>query len=351
MGGHALSRPSMRVTAKNYARISQDILKQLNEVLPNRLAIVPAYYQKPDFGDIDIVVNGRLSSNDFLAIDNTGIFIEKVRNGPVTSYAYPLDDKGNVFQVDIITTDTFDFTLSYFSFNDLGNFIGRAAHYAGFKFGHNGLFYIVRSLDNSNHVLGEILLTCKWDEALTFLRYDAANYLRGAQGGFQTLRDIFTFTASSAWFRPESVALENRNHIARMRDKKRPNYVGLVKWLNDSNLMPSYLTDAEKEKAIESKREHRKMALSLAKTEFPNFAVELARIFDAEAQNKLVKEKFSGKEIATWTGLTGKALGEFFAAVKNQFSSKEEFQNWVLSSTTQDIQQAVLNWMSSFTPQ
>src|SRR5699024_5199762 len=106
-----------------------------------RYHVVPAYRSKPDFGDVDIVV-----ASDGLPDDWQERLIRAlgsrahVSNGPVFSLEY------DRFQVNILlqSESNFDFASRYFAWNNLGNLIGRIAHHLGFKFGHDGLWYVNR---------------------------------------------------------------------------------------------------------------------------------------------------------------------------------------------------------------
>ena len=207
-------------------------------------AFIPCYFEKDSFGDLDflttnnhVVIIEKLQKADDVEI------IGKVKGGNCTSYAIRFNSiSPKAFQLDIIHVDTsvFHFALHYFSFNDLGNFIGRIASAARIKFGFDGMFrkvYLnnhgdiipVYSLkeqqpnDNSHSTVvkkTEVLLTCNFFTALDFLGFDVERYKQG----FATLDEIFEFIYQSKFFKESYFSFDNRPADMRARDKKRANY-------------------------------------------------------------------------------------------------------------------------------
>lgn len=207
-------------------------------------AFIPCYFEKDSFGDLDflttnnhVVIIEKLQKADDVEI------IGKVKGGNCTSYAIRFNSiSPKAFQLDIIHVDAsaFHFALHYFSFNDLGNFIGRIASAARIKFGFDGMFrkvYLnnhgdiipVYSLkeqqpnDNSHSTVvkkTEVLLTCNFFTALDFLGFDVERYKQG----FATLDEIFEFIYQSKFFKESYFSLDNRPADMRARDKKRANY-------------------------------------------------------------------------------------------------------------------------------
>lgn len=55
MGGNALSCTSVRLTKKNYDRVSGDCVAKLRALYPGkRVEALGSYHSKADFGDCDI---------------------------------------------------------------------------------------------------------------------------------------------------------------------------------------------------------------------------------------------------------------------------------------------------------
>ncbi|WP_434717162.1 hypothetical protein P5X00_35555 [Paraburkholderia sp. A2RO-4L] len=229
MGGNALSMTAVRLTKSNFERVSAQCVERLQAAFPaHRIAVIPAYRTKADFGDCDILITsaGYDPHKAAAALDA----VEVVRNGPVTSVGVVVRDElpgtdGNVFQADLIAIEpeAFDYALGYFSFNDLGNLVGCTAHRAGLSHKHNGLWFYVRDGD---YKFRDICLTRDYDVALRFLGYDPAQF----HAGFEQLEDIFEYVAGSTFFNRDIFLLENRNAKSRIRDRKRRTYMEFLKW-------------------------------------------------------------------------------------------------------------------------
>lgn len=122
MGGTALSIIASRLTRENYFPLVGQVVATLRELYPNgRIAAIPAYRTKPDYGDLDVLVEAA-DYDPFMAADVLGA-VELVRNGPVTSLGLTIRPglgplPGNVFQVDLIRADpgTYDYALGYFAY-------------------------------------------------------------------------------------------------------------------------------------------------------------------------------------------------------------------------------------------
>lgn len=209
-------------------------------------AVIPCYFEKDSFGDLDfLTTNNHVSVIEKLKKADDVEIVGKVKGGNCTSYAIRFNSiSPKAFQLDIIHVDksVFNFALHYFSFNDLGNFIGRIASAARIKFGFDGMFRKVyfnnhgdmipvyslkeqqsQANDNSYYTVvnkTEVLLTCDFFTALDFLGFDIERYKQG----FATLDEIFEFVYQSKYFKESYFSLDNRPADMRARDKKRANY-------------------------------------------------------------------------------------------------------------------------------
>lgn len=314
MGGSALNvTETRRYAADEYHTLARQVVGELQARLPDaRIAAVQAYAAKPDFGDLDVVVEN-LDAKQRLEPELASMGVtEVIRNGPVWSLGW------GDFQVDLIfqSSHDFEFATRYFAFNDLGNLIGRTAHHMGFKFGHNGLRYVVR---DGNNKLGELVLTKDFATALDFLGFDAARYAQG----FQTLESVFTFAASSPYYDPQPFLLEHRSHRARVRDAKRPTYTAFLRYAE------AFAADPAPQAGL-----GREAHLERAKTRFPTFADELATAEAMHARRKQVKVIFNGNLVAEATGLEGKLLGAFMCQLREDAATHGgDLDGWVLAAT------------------
>lgn len=299
MGGNALSEPSVRLGREDYFNLWNKL-----KMSKFQLFLIPSYREKESFGDMDILIPSSYGKNydnyKRLALEDVGLkIIEEVRNGSVTSFG--IETKQGLFQIDLISEhlDTLPFAYHYFAYNDMGNLLGRVARSAGVKLGHRGLFYTQRAKDNDNVVLKEHLLTSKWNEALSFLKYDAERYGKG----FNVLEDIFEYVMSSPFYDFNKFDLTQRNRKARIRDAKRPNYRAFLE----------YASANPKQKSSEN-------TLQRTFEWFPAFEKEYIVCENNNHLDKLYKEKYNGDIVRSVTGLEGKELGKFMSVLSRELT-------------------------------
>lgn len=319
MGGNALKKHTVRIPASEYSDLVKHCTGKIKELYPNaRVLAIPAYSQKQDFGDLDLLV----CDSDFNPLDAAVVLdaVELVRNGSVTSIGVMVG-ADSLFQVDLIKmpAEHFDYALNYFSFNDLGNLCGRIAHKMGLKHGHDGLTYTLR---DGTHQFGEIVLTTDFDKALAFLGYSSERFHQG----FDTLEDIFRFTVSTPFFNKEIFLLENRNHAARVRDRKRKTYMEFLTWVESQKDLPSFVFPHDKSEWFPR-----------VNSFFPQFQAEYDVAWARLEKTRAVAAKFSGEWVAQLTGLEGKALGVVMRRFKESFESGDAMREFVLETSLEDL--------------
>jgi hypothetical protein len=136
----------------NLGRISRDRYleteKTMREYLDRKVGAaayrIPPYYSaKPDFGDMDIIIQLKDASTwqtlrqEFV----TDLGVTETRSGGgVFSTVY------QGLQVDYFTAapEFFESTYNYLSFNDLGNLLGKICRRFNLKYGEEGLAYVFR---------------------------------------------------------------------------------------------------------------------------------------------------------------------------------------------------------------
>lgn len=312
MGGNALAPfGAKRVDRKVAEVVTAQVMDLLSSIadeqgLPFDCRLVPAYRSKPDFGDLDFVVDAR-----FMDGLPRKLLIEKLERalggpvpthagGPVFSFGYPLPE-GGCLQVDLIRspTEEVQVAVDYFSWNDLGNLIGRIAHKMGLKYGHNGLWMVLR---DGTHQFDTVLISRKTDEILKFLGY---SYERWAQG-FEDREEIYRFTVSTPLFNKSIYDLDNRNHIARTREKKRPVYMEFLAWLENPPV------GFAKHVFAEDKAEYLPVVFSA----FPHVKADYEAKWAALEELKFLKQRFNASVVTALTGLEHEALGRFMASFK-----------------------------------
>lgn len=294
MGGKVFPDFTRRYDAEEYFELVPEVLS-IAETFSSKCTVIPAYASKESFGDMDVLfvqtkpLDAQLLDSLFYSGGNVS------HNGGVWSLVH----KG--FQIDLINTpdDEFDYALNYFRFNDRGNLVGRLAHKLGLKHGHDGLWFPVRSAD---HTLGEVLLTNDPIEAEKFLdvvSLDSAD----------TLEVVFENVAASKYFNPDIFLLENRNHTARTRDRKRSTYTAFLEWCK--NLPEREYYQFEKDKTVY----HKKIFKA-----FPHTKKE----FDALWRRKLMVDQaatmFNGDIVKEATLREGTDLGELMKVLKTELT-------------------------------
>ncbi len=327
MGGNAFENLK-RLSASEYKPFEAHVLAELQTIYP-RLAALTYYRQKPDFGDLDVLVckpqPERADFEVFLAQLGAD---DVVYNKDITSFRY------QDFQVDLIYVDPqfFESAQFYFGYNDLNNLIGRIAHKLGLKFGWDGLSYQIRT--ESGHRAQKIQLSTNPAEIYAFLDYDYARW----QSGFDSLEEIFDFVTHSRYFNPQIYAYENLNSINRTRNRKRQTYTCFLEWLQAPEQSQRLADKAYQYYADKSPY------LIKIHNAFPaaDLLGQLKDYADADAAHEARKIKFNGKLVSQWNGLTSKALGQSIKQFKLDTSS--DFEGYLDQHSAAEIKADFLAW-------
>ena len=300
MGGNALKIvKTRRYNSKEYNHLIIEISKLLNE---NNIDFnIPLSYNlKKSHGDLDVLIRNFNIKN----IDNKNL-IQKIFNPKeivVNTNCISFDYKE--FQVDFIFVEASDWEPSkiYFSYNDLGNLMGRIAYSLGFRYGHFGLKY-------TTYYLGKkysFIISNEPEKIFKFLGFDWNTYLNG----FNTLEDTFKYVINSKYFNAKIFDYENLNHQNRTRNKKRVNYNAFLNYINNNFSLEEKIID----------KEHFKLkAENYFKIDITNKINQWKKNIDFI---KKASEKFNGNIIMNeFPILKGKKLGD---AIKNYKKSINE---------------------------
>lgn len=330
MGGNALKMlKTVRLDKEHYEYVSQGMVEILKQTFPKaRIEVIPAYASKKSFGDLDILISG-VTMDKLLKFATESLKTPQYyQNGGVLSIGVDVTallKSYGWFQVDFITVpeEDFNFALNYFAYNDLGNLIGQTAHGIGLKFGHDGLWYkyIV-----DTQLVKEICITKDFATALDVLGYSYHEYLKG----FSTLEDIFYYAVASPHFTTWNYQLENRNHVSRIRDKKRKTYMEFLEWMKD--------------KKLPSERAPRDHGIRIAASKMRNVALEFMDATFEYFRVQRIKAKFNGELVGEITGLTGKELGGFITAYRGE--DKVAFTAKVDSMDAESLKQDILQFFN-----
>lgn len=320
MGGDALKSVAVkRMDANHYRFLSSKVVRALCKALPaTRPHLLRSYTMKPDFGDIDVIVDAAGLPEDVPATLRSIFGSQEVfENVSRRNMAWSCDYLGH--QVDIIAMSTLDYPTAvvYYSDNDLGSLMGGVALPMGFKYGHDGLSYRVH---DGTRLIGEVNVSrdpARIFEFLgyTSLQYDYARFLRG----FKTLAGIFNFAAASRFFRPEAYFPEHRGARRRSRDRSRKNYVAFVEWLRAGEVPPGVAAHLDAS-----------AHLARAKILFPQFSIDLADLYDRDARERRRRGLFNGRLVSDLTGVHGSELGLLIEFIKQNFEGGiDAFNAWV----------------------
>jgi hypothetical protein len=257
-------------------------------------SIVKCYRTKADHGDLDLLI--KHTSNV------TGInwrdYIEKYlnpraiySNGGVYSFDY------QEFQIDFIPIpeEKWESALVYFSYDPLGNIMGKTYHKFNLSYGWEGLFYKYRNYRGSNSK--NILLTNDVRRIFDFGGYDYDRYLKG----FDTLEDIFKFCIDCKYFDTEMFQMESLNSIDKKRNRKRVSYHIFLEYLKNNNINTRYAFEEDKD-----------MYLIDIDVAFPevNLLEQLHELQVKDEHDQALAEKFNGNIVMQWfPTFKGKALG------------------------------------------
>ena len=292
MGGNALKNTqTRRYEREEYFAVA----KKVTDILAKqgiKCEVIRSYDDKESFGDLDVLV---LQTPNLKNLVETKFKPnEMVVNDNVISFNV------DQLQVDFIQAPElqYDFSRNYFAYNDLGNLLGRVAHKLGLKLGHDCLKYVLR---DGTHVIGNIVVTREWDQALRLLHYDPKRY----NEGFNSLTDIFEYVLTSKLFDPDIYLLHNRNAESRIRDRKRETYMKFLKYCET--------LEPPKNKVSVSKQQYLYYLLA-----DPNFRSQYLDLIAENNRKKVLRMKFNGDIVGAATGFEGKKLGAFMEFVRQR---------------------------------
>lgn len=325
MGGKLFNLP--RMPRAEYVRLEDSMRRYLDKKLGGEYRIPRFYGDKPDFGDMDILLSER---EDWLELRSEIVLelgIEQTKTaGRVFSTVY------QGLQTDFFTVEPryLDSTYRFMSFNDLGNFLGRMVRRFNLKYGEHGLSYVYRRASDEHYKVN-LEITQDFSRICAFLGLDFAQW----ECGFENLEALFAWVVQSPYF---SVApyLDTMLGTLEKRSKDRTTVINFVEWLkqNNHNQRPQFA--------------NRESYLPMIVEFFPeaklDWQIEQERQLEAKAV--LLASKFSGKLVMQLLPhLNGKRLGGFIVAFKASF---EDFEAFVLQAEPSEIEGRVLDFASRY---
>lgn len=335
MGGSALSFKTRRVETGEYLALTNSIANKLS-FKGVEAKLVQAYRSKKDFGDADFVVVSEtlpnISAKEF--IQQTFIPSEIVQNSKFYSFDI------NNFQIDFIlhSKKIFDIACNYYNWSPSGNAIGKLYHQFKLRLGHTGLFYTIREEDidpncknivSGSNILENVVLSTDWKEICELI---GLNYYIWVIG-FDDEEDIFEWISSSFYFHPNRFSFEEMNHRARTRDRKRPDYKRLMRWIEKNQIrLPKY-------QKLENKRDYLPWLMEI----FPILKIKFEENKEKFEIHKITRSKFNGDIAREITGLEDRELGKFITSFKIFMKNCENtsWDEYVLRRSSEEIRRDI----------
>jgi hypothetical protein len=322
MGGKALNRFGVFTERKNtseFWRIANEIQDAIRFEFdfPVEMSVVECYRTKEDHGDLDLLI--KIDNNFHQNCPDLREFIRIVfaphainYNGGVVSFDY------QNFQIDFIPIreSKWETAKVYYSFDPLGNIMGKTYHKFGLSYGWDGLFYKFRNFNGRNS--SNILISTDPRKIFEFGDYDYDRYLKG----FDTLEEIFEFVIKSKYFDSDIFQMENLKHIDKKRNRKRGSYHVFLKYINDKGIKTNYGFHKDKD-----------LYLPMIDEFFPepDLMGQLYELEIKDRENKILSQKFNGDMVMSWLPkLMGKELGN--AITKFRDALGDEYRSFVLNS-------------------
>jgi len=283
---------------------------------------IKTYHTKPDHGDLDVLI--KMDENFRNKKIELKKYVEETfhpnvihNNSGVLSFDY------ESFQIDFIPIKecNWDIANVYYSYDPLGNIMGKTFHRFNLSYGWEGLYYKYRNFNGINS--NNILLSKDPKKIFDFGGYDYEKYLNG----FDTLEDIFKFVIDSKYFDAEMFQFKNLNQIDKKRNRKRASYKIFLEYLEKNDIRNQYLFDHTKENYI-----------PLIDKFFPeaNLITEMDKLKQIDEINRSINEKFNGKIVMEWLPeLQGKELGAAITKFKKVLDDK--YEDFILFATPHQI--------------
>lgn len=311
-----------RLPRAQYLDIETEIRAYLDGKIGDAYRIPRYYADKPDFGDLDVLVCHERMARPWDVmrmefVSDLGIGRYKA-TGAVFSTVY------REFQVDFFNKgeDEFSSTYNFLCFNDLGNLLGKMFRRFNLKYGERGLVYVYRGVDENYK--RDILLTREYARIFAFLELSAQPW----EEGFADLTSMFRWVVSSPYF---SVApYVERAPTTERRRRQRKTFREFVDFLDREGITAEYPYHEDRTLYIP------KIAEAFPEVDLPG---QIAAEDELGRRRLQFREKFSGRLVKELIpGLDGPALGQFIAALRRHYP---DFEDRVLAAEEAEIAELI----------
>lgn len=316
-----------RLPRTDYLKIELDVSQYLDGKLGEFYRIPRYYGDKPDFGDLDIIISSAVENWEqkrLEIIKDLGITRHK-SIGHVFSTVY------QNFQVDyfVIPAEHFESTYNFFCFNDLGNLLGKICRRFNLKYGEQGLAYVFRR-DDENYKK-DIILTKDFAKICEFLQVDYQKW----KEGFANLGEMFEWAIASPYFSVEPYLKPSKTIENRAKDRR--TIQKFIEYLHEKEISKTY-------QYLENRDDYLPWIIK----NFPEAELleKIEREMELEKRETQIKAKFNGKLLMKLLpDLEGKKLGEFIVEFKKKF---DNFEQLILESSPEEIKRKILDFSQTF---
>lgn len=325
MGGTALNIHGVYTTRKNkeeFNYISNEVSNLITVNTELNFYITRSYNNKDSYGDMDVLIK----TNDKFTIDIKDLIVNLFKpqaincNGGVYSFDY--DD----FQIDFILINElyWDVAKVYYSYDPLGNAMGKIYHKFNLKYGWDGLRYYYRNFNNKPN--DKILISTNPRKIFEFADYNYDRFLMG----FNSLEEIYHYVASSKFFDYNILKFENLTQIDRKRNKKRKSYHEMIKFFSENYSHSTHNFN-------ENKNEY----LPLIDKYFNDAGLlnQIALLDDKYDKIKRINKKFNGRLIMKYLDVSE---GYIVRKYLNQFREIYSNDN-ILSMSENEIKNKIIS--------
>jgi len=320
MGGRALLSKGVATERKDtetFHSIAKYLRGQIYSDLGLDTAIVKCFHTKEDHGDLDLLVKVEGNTDYLKYINETFEPQATYVNANVISFDF------ENFQIDfiMIQPESWETAQTYYSYDPLGNIMGKSYHKFRLSYGWNGLYYKFRNLHGSNSA--DIFISADARKIFEFGGYDYDRYLLG----FENLVEIYDFCIDSKYFNVETFKMENLTQIDRKRNRKRLSYHKFLEYVGESNVSKAYEFNSDKDSYV-----------SIIAEYFPEADLinKLNALKEEDRINKLVNEKFNGNIVMEWIpNLGGRKLGFAMGRFKDELGTA--YKDYILVTDTETV--------------
>lgn len=325
MGGNAI-KSARRFKKDEFFSAAEVLLPKLEQIFKTKVHLCQSFKNKDSFGDMDVLVyaeNLNHNTEELLNINfnNPEIF----HNSNVWSFNY------NELQVDLIFTSpsNWETAISFYSYGDLSNFIGKLFNNYGkmrkyrLRYGYDGLKV---SLFENDCKFGSVYLSKDTKRCLEFMGLSYQKFL----DGFDDINDVFEYIQTSKYFEGSSFLFENLNHENKNRNKRRPNYILLLDYLEKNNITTKLKWDKTEEEYFED-------VLNFFSNTKGELRAKVEEEYAKRKRNLAIKEKFNGTMVMEKFGVKGIELGDMLKKFNDSFSDAESRKIFIENTELSDI--------------